>query len=369
MAARCGNRARHRFAGADKKSKMRFIHRLFKTSVCLLMITGILASFAAGANAQTVKAPRPEKPKMEKVILDTDIGDDIDDAYALALLMAMPNARVLGVTTAWGQTQERAELTTKLLRVMGHANIPVVAGRRGDAQIRGQYAWAQHKTEDGISHDAANHNATNHDATMETQKEDAVEFMRRQFDHAPGEITLIAIGPLVNVGDLLTRYPDTKNKIKRIVIMGGAVHRGYNGQAAPTPEWNIKCDPKAARIVYTSGVPLTMAGLEATAMLQFDVARQKRLFALGTPTTDALAALTILWGNNVPTLYDPMAVAWAMGGAFCETEQRHVVVDDDGMTRITDGPPNVTVLVNPQKYAFLDWYITQIATHSSRAIK
>ena len=171
------------------------------------------------------------------------------------------------------------------------------------------------------------------------------------------------------MGDLLTRYPDTKSKIKRIVIMGGAVHTGYNPNAAPTPEWNIKCDPIAARVVYESGVPLTMAGLEVTTMLKFDVERQKHLFALGTPATDALAALTILWGNGVPTLYDPMAVAWALGGAFCETEQRHVVVDDDGMTRITDGPPNVTVLIKPQKDAFLDWYTARIAAHFVRPAK
>lgn len=302
---------------------------------------------------------------MEKVILDTDIGDDIDDAYALALLLAMPNARVLGITTAWGQTRERLELTTKLLRVMGHADIPVFAGRRGTAKIREQYRWAHH---DALATARAVTDAAEAQAAA-AEREDAVAFLKRQFDDAPGEITLIAIGPLVNVGDLLTRYPDIKSKIKRIVIMGGAVHTGYNPNAAPTPEWNIKCDPVAARIVYTSGVPLTMAGLEVTTMLKFDVERQKHLFALGTPTTDALAALTILWGNGVPTLYDPMAVAWALGGAFCETEQRHVVVDDDGMTRITDGPPNVTVLINPQKDAFLDWYTTRIAAHFGKPTK
>ena len=103
-----------------------------------------------------------------------------------------------------------------------------------------------------------------------------------------------------------------------------------------------------------------MAGLESTAMLKFDVERQKKLFAHGTRTTDAIAALTILWGNNVPTLFDPMAVAWATDGKFCETEQQHVVVDDNGMTRITDGSSNVTVLINPQKDAFLDWYVKEV---------
>src|SRR5687768_9898999 len=79
----------------------------------------------------------------EKVILDTDIGDDVDDAYALALLTSLPNARILGVTTAFGQTAERAEVAAKLLSVMGRKDIPVYAGRRGEAEIRRQYEWAR----------------------------------------------------------------------------------------------------------------------------------------------------------------------------------------------------------------------------------
>lgn len=327
--------------------------RYFSTGFRLQIYYMIVALCCLTMGAQAVYAQNVKTP-MEKVILDTDIGDDIDDAYALALLIAMPNIKVVGVTTPWGQTQERAELAVKLLHIMGHDKIPVYAGRRGEAKIGRQYEWVRQDK-------AGNNPHTSKTALPSVQKEDAVTFMKHAFDSAPGEITLIAIGPLVNVGDLITRFPEVRSKIKRIVIMGGAVHVGYNNQAPPTPEWNIKCDPIAARAVFTSGVPLTMAGLEATTMLKFDMERQKRLFAIGTPMTDAIAALTILWGNNIPTLFDPMAVAWACGGKFCEEEQKHVVVDDSGMTRITDGTPNVTVLINPQADAFLDWYITTLA--------
>lgn len=326
---------------------MRYFSIRFKFVILYLMAAMCCLLGAPTAQAQNVKTP------MEKVILDTDIGDDIDDAYALALLMSLPNIKVVGVTTPWGQTQERAELAVKLLHVMGYDKIPVYAGRRGEAKIRQQYEWARQDKAAANSHNTKS-------PLPSVQKEDAVTFMKRAFDSAPGEITLIAIGPLVNVGDLVTRFPEVKSKIKRIVIMGGAVHVGYYNQAPPMPEWNIKCDPIAARAVFTSGVPLTMAGLEVTTMLKFDVERQKRLFALGTPMTDAMAALTILWGGTVPTLFDPMAVAWACGGKFCDEEQKHVVVEDDGMTRITDGTPNVTVLIHPQADAFLDWYITTL---------
>ena len=73
----------------------------------------------------------------------------------------------------------------------------------------------------------------------------------------------------------------------------------------------------------------------------------------------------MLWGNPTPTLYDPVAVAWALGHGFCDSEQRHVVVESDGLTRITDGTPNVTVLVHPRKDAFLDWYVAALKPKSA----
>jgi len=273
-----------------------------------------------------------------KVILDTDIGDDIDDAYALALLLSQPGVKLLGVTTTFGQTHERAELAAKLLRVAGRNDVPVYAGRAGDHQIGRQYAWAR-----GFR-------------SRSLKTGDAVEFMRREIERAPGEVTLIGIGPLTNLGDLLTRYPAAKSKIKRIVLMGGAVYVGYNNRPPATPEWNIRCDPAAARAVFSSGVPLVMAGLEVTTMMQLDAVRQKRIFARGAPLTDALAALTALWGNGTPTLFDPVAVAYTCGHAFCEEQPAHITVEDDGLTRLTDGATNAIVLIHPGKDAFLDWY-------------
>jgi inosine-uridine nucleoside N-ribohydrolase len=308
----------------------------------------IACVFATGHRAQAQAPPR-DADKM-KMILDTDIGDDIDDVYALALAATRPNVQLLGVTTAWGHTRERAELAAKFLKVIGRTDVPVYAGRRGEFQIKGQYAWAKGFT------------------SRSMKRETAVAFLKRTVDLYPGEVTIVAIGPLVNLGDLLTRYPDVKAKIKRIVIMGGAVHVGYNNQAPNIAEWNIKCDPVAAKIVYTSGVPLFMAGLEVTTMMKIELERQNRIYACGTPLTDALSALTHLWGSPVPTLYDPVAVAYAMGEAHCDEERMHVVVDPDGLTRITEGPPNCTVLINPHKDAFLDWYVEAIAESQKKAL-
>jgi Inosine-uridine nucleoside N-ribohydrolase len=306
----------------------------------------VAAGLHSPAYGQVQNKPQPtqttfpkDEPAAERVILDTDIGDDVDDAYALALLCSLPNARILGVTTAYGATRRRAELALKLVRAFGRRGIPVYAGRRSDHPIGRQHDWAAG------------------DAEYEIKEDQAADFILRQVNRFPGEVTLIAIGPLTNLGDLLTRNPDVKGKIKRIVIMGGAVPVGYNNQAPATPEWNIKCDPVAARAVFSSGVPLVMAGLEVTTMMQLDPERQKKLFAYGTRMTDSLAALTNLWGNNVPTLFDPVAVAYGLGYPFCDAEQRRVEVQDDGLTKIIEGAPNVTVLVKPRKDEFLDWFV------------
>lgn len=304
------------------------------------VVCALLAAASGAASSLSAGAP------VEKVILDTDIGDDVDDAYALCLLASMPKVKLLGVTTAFGQTPERAQIAAKLLKRLGKGEIPVCAGRPGPSAIGTQYAWAQEFKSPAI------------------QREDAVEFMRRQIEANPGEVTLIAIGPLVNLGDLLTRHPEVKPHIRQIVIMGGAVYQGYDG-GKPTAEWNIRCDPAAAKVVFQSGVPLTMAGLEATAMLKLEADRLKRLYSYGTAATDALAALTYLWGRTTPVLYDPMAVAYATGHVFCRTERQHVEVEDDGTTRITPGTPNVTVLVDPRKDEFLDWYVTTVGTQTA----
>ncbi len=299
----------------------------------LLSLLGIMA-LMLGQTTPTMETPP------QKIVLDTDVGDDIDDIYALALVATQKQVRLLGVTTAFGETTKRAQLAAKFLKVIGRGDVPVFAGRVGEAKIRRQYEWARDFQSKSL------------------KKQSAVSFLKETVERNPGEVTLIAVGPLTNIGDLLTQYPEVKSKIKRIVIMGGAAYVGYNNAPPPVAEWNIRCDPPAAKIVYQSGVPLVMAGLEATTMLQFDAERQKRLFAFGIPLTDALAALTNLWGNGVPTLFDPMAVAYGMGFKFCEEEQKHVEVDANGVTRIGSGTPNVTVLIKPQKEAFLDWHIT-----------
>lgn len=291
------------------------------------------------AIAIAVLAPAIAAPEPPKIILDTDIGDDVDDAYALGLVASRKDARLIGVTTAFGDTAKRAELAAKLLSVMGRKDVPVCAGRAHDHKIGRQHEWAK-----GFR-------------SRSMLKMDAVTFMKQQIERYPGQVTLVPIGALTNVGDLLRAHPEVKPRIKQIVLMGGAAYVGYGNKPPAEVEWNIRCDPEAARVVFESGVPIVMAGLDATTMMQLDEERQKRMSAFGTRTTDAIAALRLLWGNPTPTLFDPVAVAWACGHAFAEGKPLRIKIENDGLTRVVEGTPNATVLINPRKEEFLDWYV------------
>ncbi len=141
-------------------------------------------------------------------ILDTDIGDDIDDAFALALALRSPELRILGITTAFADTELRARLVDRYLAAVGRKDIPVAAGLP-------------------TPHDNVFTQAVYARQEPERKYPDGVAFLLDQIRAHPGEITLIAIGPLVNVGEAIKRDPATFRKLKRVVMMGGSVYRGY----------------------------------------------------------------------------------------------------------------------------------------------
>jgi inosine-uridine nucleoside N-ribohydrolase len=285
-------------------------------------------------------------PSKTPVILDTDIGTDIDDAFALALIINSPELELLGVTTVAGDTQARARLAAKLLWEAGGAwrKVPVYAGEPGKPQPIEQTRWAE-----GFTSPALHVNG-------------AVDFMRTEINQRPGKVTIIAIGELTNVAALLKSDPAMAKQIKLIALMGGSVARGYGPDSQPEPEWNIKSNPEAAQSVFSSGVPLLMAPLDVTAMLQLDAAGRRRVFTHLTPLTNALTILYHLWGNETPTLFDPMAVALVIDWSLCETEQLAIEVDAKGFTRVVEGKPaNATVGMHTDPPRFFDFYLSRVA--------
>lgn len=288
-------------------------------------------------------------PAPQKVIFDTDIGDDIDDAFALGLLLSSPEVQVLGVTTAYGDTDLRARLTERYLCSVGKSGIPVTAGPRTPTRSPfTQARWAQR--------------------FPNRQWPDAIDFTLNEIRKYPGQITLISVAPFSNVGALIDRDPATFRKLKRVVIMGGSIKRGYGdlgyGPAhGPDPEYNILMDIPSAKKLFTSGVPLYVMPLDST-QLKLELTMRNAIFSASKPLTDVLALLYHDWTastlNPTPTLFDAMAAAYALHPDLCPTTPMHIVVDDKGFTREEPGPPNAQVCLSSDSDKFFHFYIDRI---------
>ena len=286
------------------------------------------------------------------VLFDTDIGTDIDDAYALALILRSPELELLGVTTVSGDAVARARLAAKLLAIEGGAaaRVPVYAGTSTATQYIKQAEWAAGFTSPAL------------------RTEGGVAFMRQQIEARPGALTIIAVGELTNVAALLTSSPGIAGKIKRIALMGGAVRRGGQPGSTPQPEWNIKSNAAAARTVFTSGVPLIVAPLDATADLKLTPEHRVRIFTRGTALTDALAALDYVWTHTnawkgaTPILFDLLPIAALYAPDIARFEPLHVVVEADGLTReIKDRPANAQVAVGSDVATVVDYMTDRLA--------
>jgi purine nucleosidase len=286
---------------------------------------------------------QPASPEPQLVILDTDIGDDIDDAFALGLALRSPELRILGITTAYGDTELRARLVDRYLAAVGRSDIPVAAGvPTPHSNVFSQAAYAKREPE--------------------RTHPDGVDFLLSQIREHPDRITLIGIGPLSNVEAAIKRDPDTFRKLKRVVIMGGSVYRGYDNKDGvshqPDAEWNIKCDPAGAKALIASGVPVLMMPLDST-QIHLEPAQREAIFAEGSALTDQLTLLYHQWmaGSDghwtTPTLFDPVAVTYTFRPDLCPAKPMRIEVDDGGFTRVVAGEPNVSICLQSDEKGFL----------------
>jgi purine nucleosidase len=312
---------------------------------CVAIASIVLVSPARMARAQSA-APQAAP---EKVILDTDIGDDIDDAFALALLLSSPKVQLLGVTTAWGDTDLRARLVARFLADTGHNGIPIAAGPATKASS----TFSQRKYAEGFP---------------ARQWPDGAAFLLDRIRRYPGQITLIGIAPFSTIGAAIERDPETFRKLKRIVIMGGSIHRrygdlGYLPDRGPEPEYNIDQDVAASQKLFAAGVPLYVMPLDAT-QLKLDEVLRGVLFSQGTRTTDALALLYEQWaestGSPTPTLFDAMAAAYVLDPSLCPATPMHIRIDDRGSTIPEPGAPNANVCLESDSDQFFHFYLRTV---------
>ena len=220
------------------------------------------------------------------VIVDTDIGDDIDDAFALALLLRAPQLRIEAITSSFGDTALRTRLIRRFLQQAGRDDVILGTGPSTPDTTRfTQSAWAT--------------------AGSATLAPDAVSLLLSRLRAAPpGSITLIALAPLTTIGLAIERDPAAFKRLRRVVMMGGSVRRGYGsvpGTTSETPsaEYNVLSDPQDLRRLIDSGVPITIMPLDATEVaLPNDLRRD--VFAEADPVDRALAALYEQWATNNP---------------------------------------------------------------------
>jgi inosine-uridine nucleoside N-ribohydrolase len=294
-------------------------------AAALLSASTHAAAPAAAAQATTV----PPLP----VIIDTDVGDDIDDAFALAIALEDPRLEVIGVTTAWGDTRTRVLLVRRLLAALGRQDVVVA---QGPATVNAvpftQKKWAL-------------------GATDTSPAPDAIEFISQQAHKRPAKLTLIALAPLSNIEALARRNPNALRELRQVVMMGGSIRAGYNQggavpSAEPSAEYNVASSPGGLVVLLQSGVAVRMFPLDST-QIKFDEVRRDRLFAYGSAVSDALTLLyhqwRLLnsWGQITPTLFDVVPVAWLLEPSTCPVTALRIEVDARGFTRPVSGAANV----------------------------
>jgi len=302
-------------------------------------------------------APTVGGGERARILLDTDIGTDIDDAWALGFVVAHEGFLPLGVTVTDGDTAARGRLAAKLLHVSGHGALPVAVGRATPVppdRVDRQLEWAQDFT------------------SKRPIGQPAADFIVRTVRRYPGEVTLVAVGPLQNVADAVRREPRLPRLVRRLVLMSGCIE-GFPGHDGPIPEWNVKQAVADAQLVYGAGFPLTIVPLDATMQVQLREDERGRLSRRRSPLTDALESLYRLWlasPTSRMTLHDQLAVAEAArpGAYFEEMRTLPIRVDEAGMTRVDPAGKPVTVCLRPRRDLLVEDYL-RVLESSGTAVR
>lgn len=217
-----------------------------------------------------------------RAVIDTDPG--IDDAVAILYALSSPAFEVLGITTVAGNIgiTTTTRNAGRLLALMGRADVPVIAGAAAPMARKGFDSSEIHGNDGlgGVAFPDAQKSAA----------QGAVEWLAGLLmREAAGSVDVLALGPLTNLGRLVTDHPVAAARIRRLIAMGGVIHEV--GNVGPRAEFNMAADPEAAEIVLRAGLPVWLIPLDATRKVRADVPYLDRLRASGTPAAAATAAL------------------------------------------------------------------------------
>ncbi len=287
------------------------------------------------------------------VLVDTDIGDDIDDALALALIANSPEIDLRGVTTVFGDTILRARLAAHLLQVFERADIPIAAGLSTPLQPR-------HRPSS-----VAQAAILNEHETYVLSPKSAPELIIETVMAHPGQVTLLCLGPLTNVATALQTEHHLFMAIRSIIMMGGT-------SGIPWAEWNVRNDARAAQIVLAAGAPVTLIGMNVTLQCHLRAGDIACMRAQGSARTELLSNLIAIWQRHrprwqpkLPYLHDPLTVVALCAPELLRFEEITVRVPTYGLfkgfmvPRVMDGPL-VQAAVSVQAAAAREWVMRRL---------
>jgi inosine-uridine nucleoside N-ribohydrolase len=318
----------------------------------------VLLAGAAGASATPPSsAPVP-------VILDTDIGDDIGDTWALVMLLKSPNLDVRLITTDYGNTVYRAKIVARFLELASRTDIPIGIGVQENEEEGGQAAWVR-------DYDLARYPGVVH--------WDGVQALIDTVMASEETITLIAIGPPPSLAAALEREPRIAARL-RLAGMYGSLRRGYGGAPGPSAEWNVRADVPAARSLLAAPWAAAISTpLDTCAILQLTGERYARVRRSEDPLLKALLENYRIWcpqdrwcsqdtghvAARSTTLFDTVAVYLAEDRDLVRTERLGVRVSDDGMTLVDERAPALDWATEWKGLEEFEELLTERLTNSS----
>jgi inosine-uridine nucleoside N-ribohydrolase len=308
--------------------------------VLILLVLTVLTS----TGAQKLMGTEPNEGMSGKngkipVILDTDICDDIDDTWALAMLLQSPEFDIKLITTAVGDTKAKTKVVAKILQTASRTDIPIGTGIAVGDMKNGhrQDGWVK-------DFDLSKYAGRIHP--------DGVQAMVDTIMNSPEPITLITIGPLPNVAAALEREPNIARKA-RFVGMHGSVHRGYGGKSQIDKEYNVVSFIKAAQKVFTAEWDMTITPLDTCSLVVLQRDRYQKVLGSANPAAKAVIENYRVWAKSgdvneaqvsvkSTTLFDTVAIYLAMRSDLLEMENLGIRVTDDGRTVIDEKAKKIT---------------------------
>lgn len=294
------------------------------------------ASRLSPASLAVPSSPGDESPTMKTksrrpipIILDTDIGGDIDDTWALVLLLKSPELDCRLLTTCTGDTTYRAQVAAKLLEVAGRTDIPIGIGPPQESDSRPQGEWV---SDYGLSSYPGTVHADGAAALV-----DAVM-------GAPEPPTIVAIGPFTTIAEALRREPRIAER-SRVVAMAGNIRRPFGDATGAIPEYNVKIDVPASRAVFAAPWRMTITPLDTCGFVRIEGEAYRSVLNAEDPLSRALMENYRIWCRALgredwwpersSILFDTVAVRLAFSEDHMAMEDLKLTVEDDGLTAVS----------------------------------